>query len=78
MKALFAMFTLAGLMTFAGCASMGSVPVSYAGGVLVNAGGMTVYTFDKDPAGSGKSVCNGNCATNWPLIRSMVAGPAPL
>ncbi len=31
-------------------------------GVLADAAGMTVYTFDKDQAGSGKSVCNGECA----------------
>ncbi|WP_295979067.1 hypothetical protein [uncultured Variovorax sp.] len=37
-----------------------------ADGVLVGPNGMTLYTFDKDTAGSGKSVCNGACATNWP------------
>ena len=37
-----------------------------ADGVLVGPNGMTLYTFDKDTAGSGKSVCNGTCATNWP------------
>ncbi len=37
-----------------------------ADGALVGPNGMTLYTFDKDTAGSGKSVCNGNCATNWP------------
>jgi len=37
-----------------------------ADGVWVGANGMTLYTFDKDTAGSGKSVCNGACATNWP------------
>ena len=37
-----------------------------AGGLLVNANGMTLYTFDKDVAGSGKSVCNGPCITLWP------------
>lgn len=37
-----------------------------AGGVLVDTAGMTLYTFDKDMAGSGKSVCNGPCATLWP------------
>jgi len=36
------------------------------GGILVNASGMTLYTFDKDIAGSGKSMCNGPCATLWP------------
>src|SRR3546814_12810623 len=34
------------------------------GPVLVDARGMTLYTFDKDPAG--KSVCNGKCAEAWP------------
>jgi predicted lipoprotein with Yx(FWY)xxD motif len=29
---------------------------------------MTLYTFDRDVAGSGKSVCNGACATNWPPL----------
>lgn len=28
--------------------------------------GMTVYWFKADTADSGKSVCNGDCATNWP------------
>lgn len=35
-------------------------------GVLTNAAGMTLYTFDKD-AGD-KSVCNGACAGNWPPL----------
>ncbi len=35
-----------------------------AGPALVNAKGMTLYTFDKDTAG--KSSCTGGCATNWP------------
>ena len=42
--------------------------VKVADGVLTNAAGMTLYTFDKDAAGSGKSVCNGPCATNWPPL----------
>jgi predicted lipoprotein with Yx(FWY)xxD motif len=36
------------------------------GEALVDAKGMTLYVFDKDPAG--KSVCNGGCATNWPPL----------
>lgn len=68
MKSLITAFALAGLLTIAGCAA--TVPVNYAGGVMVNAAGMTVYTFDKDPAGSGKSVCNGPCATNWPPLKA--------
>lgn len=37
-----------------------------AGGMLVNTSGMTLYTFDKDTAASGKSACAGPCATLWP------------
>jgi len=51
-----------------GCASSGGSPAGYADGVMVDHGGMTVYTFDKDPAGAGKSVCNGKCAMNWPPL----------
>ncbi len=43
-------------------------PTKVEGGVLANAAGMTLYTFDKDTAGSGKSVCNGPCAANWPPL----------
>ncbi len=61
--------TLALSLTLAllgGCAAIASTPVKVADGVLVAPNGMTLYTFDKDVAGSGKSVCNGPCATNWP------------
>ena len=43
-------------------------PAKPAHGVLVDAKGMTVYTFDKDVADSGKSACNGPCATLWPPV----------
>lgn len=42
------------------------------GGVLVNASGMTLYTFDKDVAGSGKSACNGPCIALWPAVAAGV------
>lgn len=45
-----------------------AVPAQAAGGVLVGSNGMTLYTFDKDVADSGKSVCNGPCAVNWPPL----------
>jgi predicted lipoprotein with Yx(FWY)xxD motif len=54
----------------AGCASMANAPVKTVDGVLV---GMTLYTFDRDAAGSGKSVCNGPCATNWPPLMASTA-----
>ena len=53
-------------LLLAACAGMGGAPVKYSGGVMTNSEGMTLYTFDKDTAGSGKSVCNGPCAKNWP------------
>lgn len=46
-------------------------PLKKADGMLVDQAGMTVYTFDKDTAGSGKSVCNDQCAKLWPPV------PAP-
>jgi predicted lipoprotein with Yx(FWY)xxD motif len=50
------------------CASMANAPASVTDGLLVGPNGMTLYTFDKDTAASGKSVCNGPCATNWPPL----------
>jgi len=55
-------------LALAACASMGGAPTKVADGVLTNEAGMTLYTFDNDPAGGGKSVCNGPCATNWPPL----------
>jgi predicted lipoprotein with Yx(FWY)xxD motif len=59
---------LAGFLVIAGCATLGGAPVRFSGGVLVNSAGMTLYTFDKDPAGSGKSVCTDKCAGLWPPL----------
>jgi predicted lipoprotein with Yx(FWY)xxD motif len=58
----------AALVLLGGCASMteASAPAMMKDGMLVNAKGLTLYTFDRDMAGSGKSVCNGKCAVNWP------------
>ena len=35
-------------------------------GMLVDHNGMTLYTFDKDAGG--KSMCNDECAKNWPPL----------
>lgn len=43
-------------------------PVVASGGILTSQQGMTLYVFDKDVANSGKSACNGPCATNWPPL----------
>jgi predicted lipoprotein with Yx(FWY)xxD motif len=37
-------------------------------GVIVNSAGMTLYTFDRDTASNGKSVCNGSCIALWPAL----------
>jgi len=49
-------------------AALAQAPATAQSGVLVDAKGMTLYTFDKDSAGSGKSVCNGPCEKNWPPL----------
>jgi len=52
------------------------VPTKTENGILANEAGMTLYTFDKDTAGSGKSACNGPCAANWPPLMA-AAGATP-
>ena len=57
------------LLLLAGCASDGPTakgPATMQNGALVAPGGMTLYQFDRDTAGSGKSACNGPCAALWP------------
>ena len=62
-------------LVLAGCQSMPQAQVKVQDGVLVGPNGMTLYTFDRDTAGSGKSACNGPCAVNWPPL-SASAAPA--
>ncbi|MGV1049863.1 MAG: hypothetical protein ACOYD4_15215 [Solirubrobacterales bacterium] len=38
------------------------------GQVLVDSKGMTLYYFQKDQKGSGKSKCEGECASFWPPL----------
>jgi len=45
-------------------------------GVLTNPAGMTLYVFDKDTAGSGKSACNGDCAQKWPPLAAAASDKA--
>jgi predicted lipoprotein with Yx(FWY)xxD motif len=42
--------------------------VNAASEMLAAKNGMTIYTFDKDKANSGKSVCVDDCATTWPPV----------
>ena len=52
----------------AACSSYATRPAMVSEGMLTGSNGMTLYTFDRDAVGSGKSVCNGPCATNWPPL----------
>jgi predicted lipoprotein with Yx(FWY)xxD motif len=65
MKLRLASTLILSLAAFAG-AAQAEPPAKMMNGMLVSNSGMTLYTFDKDSAGSGKSVCNGPCATLWP------------
>lgn len=46
------------------------------GKVLVDAEGMTLYYFEKDQKGSGKSKCEGACAAAWPPLTTEGEGEA--
>jgi predicted lipoprotein with Yx(FWY)xxD motif len=46
------------------------------GTIVVDAEGRTVYVFDKDTAGSGKSVCSGDCLAKWPAVTADSDQPA--
>lgn len=48
-------------------------PLRRAHGMLVDAKGMTVYTFDNDS--TGKSACTGQCAQNWPPVPAAEGTP---
>jgi predicted lipoprotein with Yx(FWY)xxD motif len=45
------------------------------GKILTNSDGMTLYIYTKDTPG--KSVCNGECAVNWPPLSASDAPTAP-
>ncbi len=69
MNRLTTLIAAAWLVVAAGCANMGSpAGVKMSNGMLTDKAGMTLYTFDNDPAGGGKSVCNAGCAKNWPPL----------
>ena len=48
--------------------SSGQAIVKTNNGILVSTSNMTLYTFDNDQSGSGKSTCYGDCAANWPPL----------
>jgi len=46
--------------------------VKMAGGMLTDAKGMTLYTWDNDKTAD-KSSCNGMCLMNWPALKAEAA-----
>ncbi|MEX8494277.1 hypothetical protein [Sphaerotilus sp.] len=58
--------TVSATLVLGACAVMASPPAMTTGGMLTDAAGMTLYTFDKDAAG--RSACNGPCTKNWPPL----------
>jgi len=70
-KIAFALLASATLAACSSYATRAAAPAMVSNGMLAGANGMTLYTFDKDVAGSGKSVCNDACATNWPPLFAM-------
>ena len=45
------------------------------GEIVVDGEGMTVYMFDNDTQGADASVCEGECATNWPAVTTDSENP---
>jgi len=67
---------LAALLGACGSMMMQKQPATMADGTWVGPNGMTLYTFDRDAMGAGKSVCNGPCATNWPPLMASATDSA--
>jgi predicted lipoprotein with Yx(FWY)xxD motif len=77
MKTLMTLTLVAALIGGCATADLASTgPAKVQNGVLTGPNAMTLYTFDRDVAGSGKSVCNGPCATNWPPLLASDADKA--
>ncbi|WP_223507152.1 hypothetical protein [Pseudomonas sp. GL-RE-29] len=49
-------------------------PAMMKDGMMVDHKGMTLYTFDKDSGG--KSMCNDECAKNWPPLMAPAGATA--
>ena len=65
------------LAALASSAAMAAEPLMKRDGAYVDAAGMTVYTFDKDVTGSGKSACVDACLKNWPAVPAAGEVAAP-
>jgi predicted lipoprotein with Yx(FWY)xxD motif len=63
------------LLTVAAAAfAQGNIADTAKGKALVDAKGMTLYTYDRDSAG--KSNCSGACVANWPAFEALADAKA--
>jgi predicted lipoprotein with Yx(FWY)xxD motif len=76
LRALIGMATVLMLSLAAQAVLAEGAPTKMMNGVLVNDAGMTLYTFDKDAKGSGKSSCSDGCARNWPPLMARAGDKA--
>lgn len=67
----------AAVLSLGACAAPNAPPARTSDGGLTNPAGMTLYTFDRDAANSGRSVCNGPCGVNWPAFTPGSTTTAP-
>lgn len=67
-------FLLAAGALLGAAAHAADQPARAHGNMLVDGHDMTLYTFDRDM--SGKSACNGGCATNWPPLAAAAGAKA--
>ncbi|MDH4558770.1 hypothetical protein E8F11_26980 [Pseudomonas sp. BN417] len=65
---------LAGALLSWSLSGLAAEPAMEKDGMLVDAKGMTLYTYDKDA--DGKSACNGQCAQNWPPLMADASAKA--
>jgi predicted lipoprotein with Yx(FWY)xxD motif len=70
MKKTLLLLSLSTLLGACASMSMMMMPAKFDGGMLVGTNGMTLYSFDKDTRGDGKSVCVDKCAVNWPPLKA--------
>lgn len=75
MKRLLPVLGLAAFLVAATGVSYAAEPV-VKDGILTGDNGMTLYTFAKDKAHSGKSTCVGACAKNWPPFMASASDTA--
>jgi predicted lipoprotein with Yx(FWY)xxD motif len=50
----------------AACATPAQPPAMGTAGFMVTTNGMSLYTYDRDEVGSGRSACLGQCAVTFP------------